>query len=82
MTGYTPIVHEGQGWMDGRHWAVAFRCERCGRLHFSLFKSSTATGCNLQCVEEPEGWKTVMHTLLCGDCLESYTSWLREGEDA
>lgn len=65
-------------WVDGRHWAVAFRCDRCGEMRYELFDHDDGSEGNLQCVDVPEGWHYTLWMMLCPECHTSFRNWMGE----
>lgn len=65
-----------KAWMSGRHWAVAFRCARCGKVDYALFDGSNGSEGNLQCVSPPCDWYQVQGMMLCPSCHESFVDWM------
>lgn len=69
------------GWMRGRHWAVMYKCYRCGHIEAFEYEQSDNDG-NLQCQPPPEGW-TDREMLLCPNCTVAFKRWMEfKGVDA
>ncbi len=64
-----------QGWMNGNHWAVAHRCDRCGGIVTRLYDPESGSEGNLQCEPKPDGWKDIGGMTLCPVCVESFNYW-------
>lgn len=69
------------GWWRGVHWAIAFKCCRCGKTEFRLYDPKSAGDGNIQEQEPADGWSRDLSMLLCPACAESFETWLRETED-
>lgn len=65
-------------WINGRHWAVAFRCVRCGEMRYELFSSDDGSRGDLQCIDTPGGWYYIQGMMLCPECHMSFCDWISE----
>lgn len=61
------------GWRMNRHWAVMYRCTRCGRIDYVEYDGTEP---NLQCQTAPQGWRDLSYMLFCPSCAESYEKWM------
>ncbi len=64
------------GWMNGNHWAVAHRCDRCNRIVYRLYDPKTGSEGNLQCEQKPDGWDVIGGMSLCPECIRSFRLWI------
>lgn len=71
MSGFADV--RKSGWIRNRHWAVMYRCTRCGRIDYAEYDGRDS---NLQCQTAPQGWRDLSYMLFCPNCAESYEKWL------